>query len=329
MLPSPKSVSIAIVGLFNLPPYFILFTTTLNTFLVRFENFNKGNLAIPKNMDWGIDTWIFSEIPIQDALTKIRSNNIRYVEIAYEHLEKADKNGNLEKQFDELKDALASVDVKAIQIHGPYGEIDRQLGSINESVRVNATKKIINWIKLVNRTNIDVLVLHTNLTQTDYNLNSESFLHKIKEINLINFSEIAKSAQDFGVKIAIENRLEQTFGAFPQDLIELVDEINNDYIGICLDTGHINVQGVPPSKAVRLFGERLIATHVHDNNGKGDQHLPPLMGNINWSDFISSLNDVHYTTPIIVEIPGGLGDVSLGMNKIKATSIIMREILQQ
>ncbi|NHV07232.1 MAG: hypothetical protein HA495_07845, partial [Thaumarchaeota archaeon] len=91
-------------------------------------------------MDWGIDTWIFSEIPIQDALTKIRSNNIRYVEIAYEHLEKADKNGNLEKQFDELKDALASVDVKAIQIHGPYGEIDRQLGSINESVRVNATK---------------------------------------------------------------------------------------------------------------------------------------------------------------------------------------------
>jgi sugar phosphate isomerase/epimerase len=329
MLPSPKSVSIAIVGLFNLPPYFILFTTTLNTFLVRFENFNKGNLAIPKNMDWGIDTWIFSEIPIQDALTKIRSNNIRYVEIAYEHLEKADKNGNLEKQFDELKDALASVDVKAIQIHGPYGEIDRQLGSINESVRVNATKKIINWIKLVNRTNIDVLVLHTNLTQTDYNLNSESFLHKIKEINLINFSEIAKSAQDFGVKIAIENRLEQTFGAFPQDLIELVDEINNDYIGICLDTGHINVQGVPPSKAVRLFGERLIATHVHDNNGKGDQHLPPLMGNINWSDFVSSLNDVHYSTPIIVEIPGGLGDVSLGMNKIKATSIIMREILQQ
>jgi sugar phosphate isomerase/epimerase len=78
-----------------------------------------------------------------------------------------------------------------------------------------------------------------------------------------------------------------------------------------------------------LFGERLIATHVHDNNGKGDQHLPPLMGNINWSDFVSSLNDVHYSTPIIVEIPGGLGDVSLGMNKIKATSIIMREILQQ
>ncbi|MGB9894953.1 MAG: sugar phosphate isomerase/epimerase family protein [Thermoproteota archaeon] len=280
-------------------------------------------------MEWGIDTWIFSEIPIQDALTKIRSNNIRYVEIAYEHLEKADKNSNLEKQFDELKEALASVDVKAIQIHGPFGEIDHQLGSLNESVRVNAIRKLINWIKLVNRANIDVLVLHTNLMQTDYNLNSESFLHKIKEINLINFSEIAKSAQDFGVRIAIENRLEQTFGAFPQDLIELVDEINNDYIGICLDTGHANVNGVPPSKAVRMFRERLIATHVHDNNGKGDQHLPPLMGNINWNDFVASLNDIHYGTPIIVEIPGGLGDVLLGMNKIKATSIIMREILQQ
>jgi sugar phosphate isomerase/epimerase len=280
-------------------------------------------------MEWGIDTWIFSEIPIQDALTKIRSNNIRYVEIAYEHLEKADKNSNLEKQFDELKEALASVDVKAIQIHGPFGEIDHQLGSLNESVRVNAIRKLINWIKLVNRANIDVLVLHTNLMQTDYNLNSESFLHKIKEINLINFSEIAKSAQDFGVRIAIENRLEQTFGAFPQDLIELVDEINNDYIGICLDTGHANVNGVPPSKAVRMFRERLIATHVHDNNGKGDQHLPPQMGNINWNDFVASLNDIHYSTPIIVEIPGGLGDVSLGMNKIKATSIIMREILQQ
>ncbi|MBO3763377.1 MAG: sugar phosphate isomerase/epimerase [Thermoproteota archaeon] len=279
-------------------------------------------------MEWGIDTWIFSEVPIQEALTRIKNNNIRYAEIAYEHLEKSDKNNNLEKQFDELNEALASVDIKATQIHGPFGEIDYQLGSLNESVRAGAIKRIINWIKNINKTSIEVLVLHTNLIQTDYNLNSESFLHKIKEINLINFSEVVKSAQDFGVKIAIENRLEQTFGAFPNDLIELVDEINNDYVGICLDTGHANVNGIQPSKAVRMFEERLIATHVHDNNGKEDQHLLPLLGNIKWADFIAALNDIHYNIPIIVETPGGIGDVTVGMNKIKAASIIMKEILQ-
>jgi sugar phosphate isomerase/epimerase len=51
------------------------------------------------------------------------------------------------------------------------------------------------------------------------------------------------------------------------------------------------------------------------------------MGNINWTDFIASLKDIHYDLPIIVEIPGGLGDTSIGNNRIKAVSLTMNEIL--
>lgn len=280
-------------------------------------------------MEWGIDTWIFSELPIDKALSKIKDSKINYVEIAYEHFEKEEKSGNLEKMFEELKSIANSLDLKIVQIHGPFGDFDHQFGSINESLRSSAVKRVFNWIRLMNKFDFTaILVLHTGLVQPDPDISSEYLLYRARDINTKNFFEIGKVAQDFGVRVAIENRLESTFGALPNDLIELVRSLNNDYLGICLDTGHANVNKVSPAKAARIFGDYLIATHIHDNNGKGDQHLPPLMGNINWKDFISSLTDLNYKNPIIVEIPGGLGDVELGMNKIKLVSLIMNELLK-
>ena len=47
----------------------------------------------------------------------------------------------------------------------------------------------------------------------------------------------------------------------PYDLIELVDSINSDRIGICLDTGHVNTcNTIELSEVVRAFGKRLKAS---------------------------------------------------------------------
>ena len=89
-------------------------------------------------------------------------------------------------------------------------------------------------------------------------------------------------------------------------------ETNSDIFKVCLDTGHSNFCGENPADAVRLLGkEYLGALHVHDNNGKGDQHLRPGFGNIDWEDFSDALAEigfegcVSFETSVPTSVPFG------------------------
>ena len=55
-----------------------------------------------------------------------------------------------------------------------------------------------------------------------------------------------------------------------------------DGVGICLDFGHAHLDG-DVVDAIETVSEHLIATHVHDNRGRADDHLLPFDGTIDWA----------------------------------------------
>lgn len=81
------------------------------------------------------------------------------------------------------------------------------------------------------------------------------------------------------VRIAIENVV--TPLSKTDVLRKLVDEYDSDHLGLCLDTGHANLNETV-SGAIRNCGPRLLATHIADNRGKEDDHLVPFQGEIDW-----------------------------------------------
>ena len=42
------------------------------------------------------------------------------------------------------------------------------------------------------------------------------------------------------------------------------------------------------------MGSKLFEVHLHDNNGKEDQHLPIGFGNLEWISIIRALKDIGY-----------------------------------
>lgn len=123
--------------------------------------------------------------------------------------------------------------------------------------------------------------------------------------NVEYFSKYADILEKYNVGMAVEtltnvfklhyNGLKRQFGDNPGDLINLVDKIGSEKIGICLDTGHLNTMGLfHIADTVRNFGKRLKALHLHDNDGILDQHYLPFMGTINWKDFIYALREIGY-----------------------------------
>lgn len=278
-------------------------------------------------MDYGFDTWIYSILDVEKALGRLSEKGLGFVELSYEHLSKIFKDETVDlKALRKIKEAADSLGVSIIQVHGPFGEIDLELASEDSSQRERALRKIFNWIKYTGELEWGVLVLHTARIRVSEKHDFQRLVEKTRLANLRFFKEVSKYASEHGVKIAVENRLEPCYGSLPKDLLELVEETGSESIGICFDTGHANVNKLSASSMVEILRGHLIATHIHDNDGHHDQHLPPLMGSINWDQVINSFSRVGYEKPLILEIHE-YGRLDLDDNVVRATTTLMNSLL--
>ncbi|MFW5866867.1 MAG: sugar phosphate isomerase/epimerase family protein, partial [Armatimonadota bacterium] len=167
------------------------------------------------------------------------------------------------------------------------------------------------WLQ---RMGIGIGVIHPGGDQPD------AFADELaeRERRVESFRKLADHAAQFDFSLAIENISDgarnrrsavgqRRYGATIEELHTLIDGIDRPNVGICLDVGHAHVQGYEMAEAVRQCGERLIATHIQDNDGQSDQHLAPTRGTIDWSAGIAALREIGYEGLFNLEIPGERG----------------------
>ena len=84
--------------------------------------------------------------------------------------------------------------------------------------------------------------------------------------------------EKYNVPLALEN-----IGQFKL-LKYTFDNIDNPYLKFCFDIGHQNCFE-PMYDNLEYFGDKLIALHLHSNNGLKDEHTLKKYGNIDWKKF--------------------------------------------
>jgi sugar phosphate isomerase/epimerase len=118
--------------------------------------------------------------------------------------------------------------------------------------------------------------------------------------------EIVDLARAVNVRVALEvipNPLSSAAA-----LVTLIEEdLDGIDAGICLDYGHAHMMG-DLGEAIELVGGHLLTTHVHDNNGRRDDHLLPFGGNINWDTAIVETQKIGYDGVMMLEVGDGGGD---------------------
>jgi sugar phosphate isomerase/epimerase len=112
--------------------------------------------------------------------------------------------------------------------------------------------------------------------------------------------EICRLAEPVGIRVALE--------VIPNpisDAASLVDMLEKDLdaprTGICLDFGHAFLMG-DVADTIETVAEHLITTHVHDNNGKKDDHLVPFEGRLNWDIALMTMQKVGYDGTYLMEL---------------------------
>ena len=120
--------------------------------------------------------------------------------------------------------------------------------------------------------------------------------------NVVFFHRIADIARQYNMHIAIENMVHPQFGN-PYNVLRLLDELKDeDMFGMCIDTGHANVNGVNVPQLIRDAGSRLVHTHVHDNRAVKDAHSLPFWGTLEWQPIMEALAEIKYQGAFNLEI---------------------------
>jgi len=118
------------------------------------------------------------------------------------------------------------------------------------------------------------------------------------ELGALRIKRLVEAAEKRNVTIALENIDDHSFLAY------VFERINSPNLGFCYDVGHRHCEE-PNVDLLALYGDKLVALHLHDNDGSGDQHRLPFEGNIDWQEQMPKIAAAGYNGPITLESTNG------------------------
>jgi sugar phosphate isomerase/epimerase len=137
--------------------------------------------------------------------------------------------------------------------------------------------------------------------------------------------EIATAAARVNVRVALEVMPNALSDA--ATLASLVEEqLDGLDVGVCLDYGHAHLMG-DLGEAIEELSGHLWTTHVHDNHGKRDDHLPPYAGTIDWEAAMMETQKIGYDGTLMFEVADAGDPVDVLRRCAKARERLERSLV--
>jgi len=262
-------------------------------------------------MRFGISTHLFHDRRLErDHLAQVAAYGFESVELfaTRSHFDYHDAGAieKLARWLNETGLALHSVHAPIMSAYAPqsghqWGKSGSTVYSIAAGThdrREAAVREAVAALEIARRIPFQVMVIHLG---TPANAHTADDNHRAAAVRSL--EEICRGAAAVGVKVAAEvipNRLSDagTLAAMIESELEPGDA------GICLDFGHAHLMG-EVGDAVEAAAEHVIATHVHDNHGREDEHLVPYLGTIDWDLALVTMQKIGYDGVYVMELAGG------------------------
>ena len=181
---------------------------------------------------------------------------------------------------------------RTITFHGPF--MDLAPGGLDERIREVTAWRLQQTMELVPVFRPQSVVFHTGYDERRYHAHRAEWLSG----SLATWEPLVQQAEEMGVVIHLENVYEQT----PEMILTLIEEMDSENLGFCLDMGHMNVFGeVTLSEWLDALGPHLKEVHLHDNNGHSDSHGPIGSGTAPFKELFQYLHDQEKRPVVTLE----------------------------
>ena len=169
-----------------------------------------------------------------------------------------------------------------VSMHGAY--YDTAYTSIDPLIQEVSRKRFLQSIQAANFHGINKLVFHS------------VYKPQVDGFSLATLDSFSKRSIEFwqrfeehipdGMTIFIENIADEC----PEVFMKMIRGIGSPKIRACLDIGHAYASSaVPLDEWICVLGDSIGHVHIHDNDGKADQHLPLGRGKIPLADTINAI----------------------------------------
>ena len=204
---------------------------------------------------------------------------------------------------EQLAQWLSETGLSLESVHAPitdrFGEGDKWAATYSTALADNAGRQLAvkeaeAALHIAKRLPFKTLVVHLGTPASKNNPGDNSRAAAARSAE-----EICRIADPLGVRVALEvipNPI-----STPATLVAMLEALEAPHAGICMDFGHAFLGGDVPD-AIETAAEHLIATHVHDNHGRADDHLVPYLGSINWDAALVTMQKIGYDGTYLLEL---------------------------
>jgi sugar phosphate isomerase/epimerase len=180
---------------------------------------------------------------------------------------------------------------------GEWGHFDSaplNIAGVERKDRVEAMDEIKRAIEVAESLPFRYLVVHLGGQ-------GEGYSERKFEGALSSIEHLRAFAKPLGVQLLVENIPNEL--TTPQKLVELIQTLRFDDLGVCLDVGHAHLEpGV--EEAFEALKPYVRSVHVHDNHGMKDEHLWPGEGSIDWARSVEQLRGAPQAPALVLELAG-------------------------
>jgi sugar phosphate isomerase/epimerase len=228
-------------------------------------------------------------------------------------------------QVAELGHWFRDSELKLHSLHSPM-YTDEIWGRSGPHTHINITERVkgerIRWVDEIKRA-IDVaeMIPFRYLIQ-HLGVGEQEFSEHAIEAAFSSLEELIVFGRQRGVEVLLENTPNALSTA---ERLELFNEMTHLHLNYVFDTGHAHI-GAGVENEFGIMRDRIRSLHVHDNNGKQDQHLFPMAegGTIEWARTMELLRSRPGQYPLLLELreaperPHPLDEVTRVFDRLEA-----------
>lgn len=196
-------------------------------------------------------------------------------------------------------------------LHAPF--FDLAPGALDRKIREVSREKLRRAFTLIKIFRPESIVCHLGYEDNKHSYKMKEWF----EISVETWSELLEIASRSNTRVMFEN----TYEKLPDIHLQLFEQLPGSNFGFCLDVGHLMAYA---GSTWQIWLDKLQPwlgqVHLHDNNGKRDEHIAIGQGKFNFKELFHHLS-LNNISPLITLEPHSENDLWKSLEAIHSLKL--------
>ncbi len=251
-------------------------------------------------MRLGISTWCFRNEPLPQALRRISSLGVGYLELFANTFHLDPRLGKMDVL--ELASCLKAWNLIPLTLHMPFAGLR---ASRSGPSGIQAWLALVeDCLPIVETLEVPAVVIHPQIRVSD----QKGRPMMLDTVGVV-VDEVLPWVRGVGACVLLENLSSVLYSGYwgRHHFHEVFEKVNQAELGMCFDISHCISSGLNLLEEIRPCLPWVREIHMSDNRRQSgaDLHLPLHRGQTDWPSFFALLKSEGFEGDIMLEIDGG------------------------